>query len=84
MQGAKQSSKSKKQSRKAGCVPLELSKMPLYKECKKLIISSSTPHHHHFMLLIPPSLPAKIPPHPLPSPWVGMTMQKGTKECNSL
>ncbi len=82
MQGAKQSSKSKSKSKKAACVPLELSRMQLYKECKKLIISSSTPHHHHhhhFMLSIPPSLPAKIPPPP-PFPMGGHDNTKGHRK----
>jgi hypothetical protein len=69
--------KVKAKQKSSMCSPRAL-EMPLYKECKKLIISSSSPYHHHFMLLIPSSLPAKFPP--LPSlPWVGMTMQKGTE-----
>jgi hypothetical protein len=78
MQGAKQSFKSKSKTR-AVCVPLELSRMPLYKECKKRIISSSSPHHHHFMLSIPPSLPAKIPPPP-PFPMGGHDNTKGHRK----
>ncbi len=74
--------KSKSQGKKVIlCYPRAL-RMPLYKECKKLFISSSSPiipHHHHFTLLIPPFPPSKISPPTSLFPWVGMTMQKGTK-----
>jgi hypothetical protein len=59
------------------CYPRAL-RLPLYKECKKLLISSSSPIIIISCFLFPPSLPAKSPPTPL-FPWVGMTMQKGTK-----
>jgi hypothetical protein len=74
---ARSKAKQKSKTKSSLCFPRAL-KMPLYKECKKLIISSSSPYHHHFMLSIPPFPPSKI--SPLPSfPWVGMTMQKGTE-----
>jgi hypothetical protein len=69
MQGAKQGPKSKSKTNKKISVPLEALKMPLYKECKKLIISSPTPHHHHFMLLIPLPSQQKFPHSPLSHGW---------------
>jgi hypothetical protein len=60
--------KVKAKQKSSMCSPRAL-EMPLYKECKKLIISSSSPYHHHFMLSIPPSLPAKFPHSPLFHGW---------------
>jgi hypothetical protein len=60
--------KVKAKQKSSMCSPRAL-EMPLYKECKKLIISSSSPYHHLFMLSIPPSLPAKFPHSPLFHGW---------------
>jgi hypothetical protein len=75
MQGAKQS-KSKKQ-----CVFPSSSQKFL---CKKNVKSRSFHHQPHIIIIScfrfpPPSLPAKFPPSP--SPWVGMTIRKGTKNA---
>ncbi len=64
------------------CYPRAL-KMPLYKECKKLIISSSSPiiiiSHFRF----PPSLRAKFPPHLFP-PMGGHDNAKGHKKISTV
>ncbi len=77
---ARSKAKFQKQKQKAACVPLELSKIPLKKECKKLIISSSPPHHH-FMLSIPPFPPSKVHPHPLLFSKGGHDNTKGHKNA---
>jgi hypothetical protein len=75
---SKQSPKAKAKTKVVLCYPRAL-KMPLYKECKKLFISSSSPIIIISYFQFPLPSQQNFPPTSL-FPWVGMTMQKGTKK----